>query len=575
MANLLSKFKQNLIADLIDSIDSPVLSVRIDAVGSGYANGESLIFTGDGEPEAAGKVFTTNTGAIAYIAMTEGGNYVVTPNVSVATANGFGAALTAVLDNDHFYVFAARPMPYQPDDNVPEPNFENDYDSFFFMHEQMYFGRKLANNDISFMARTRPWVANTIYTEYDDKDHNFPSSNFYVMTSDNHVFKCIYNNNRAPSLAEPNVVQTEGLPATLSDGYRWKYMYTMTGQDKTKFSTQNFSPVKENPDVVAGAIDGGILNIKVEAGGTNFPVNSGQILSVSGNQIVIAANASAQTNYYANGTITVFGAGNVITNRRITESFQQGNNKIIVVANTFNANQISQGYNYVIGPTLQVVGDGQGFEGYFTMNPANQSIISVEVIDSGNGYNQATATAISGTGFGSGAQLRPIISPKGGHGSDVFGELYCAHVGITGEFANTFQFPTDVTIRTVGLLKNPTANGQQFTELAFNQCANVAVSNTTAQNFTAGETVVGNVSRARGQVAFSNSSLLVITGYTGSFIPGEIINGQSSAVQFTVNAVQSQPEIDVYSGEVLYLQNITPTERSPTSSEQIKLVIRL
>jgi hypothetical protein len=83
------------------------------------------------------------------------------------------------------------------------------------------------------------------------------------------------------------------------------------------------------------------------------------------------------------------------------------------------------------------------------------------------------------------------------------------------------------------------------------------------------------VSRARGQVAFSNSSLLIITGYKGGFIPGEIINGQESGVQFTVTAVQSQPEIDVYSGEVLYIQNITPTERSPTSSEQIKLVIKL
>lgn len=575
MSNLLSKFKQNQIATLIDSIDSPVVSVNIVAGGSGYANGDSLIFTGDGEPEASGKIFTSNTGAVQYVALVNGGSYVVTPNVSIQTANGFGAALEAKLNNDHFYVFAARPKPYEPDDSVAEPNWENDYDSFFFMHEQMYFARKLANTDVSFMVRTRPWVSNTIYTEYDDKDHNFPSSNFYVMTSDNHVFKCIYNNNRAPSLAEPNIVQTEGLPSTLSDGYRWKYMYTMTGPDRTKFSTQNFSVAKQNPAVQAGAIPGGILNIKVEAGGSNFPTNSGNILAIDGNRITIAANASAQTNYYANSTITIFGAGNVITNRRITESFLQGNNKVIVVANSFNSNQVSQGYSYSIAPTLQVVGDGSGFEGYFTINPLNQSIVSVEIIDAGTGYNQATATAISGTGFGSGAVLRPIISPKGGHGSDTYGELYCQHVGITAEFANTLSFPIDVTLRTVGLLKNPTANGQPFTGLSFNQCANVAVSNTTAQNFDLGETVIGNVSRARGQVAFSNSSLLIITGYKGGFIPGEIINGAESGVQFTVTAVQSQPQIDVYSGEVLYIQNITPTERSPTSSEQLKLCIRL
>lgn len=571
--NILSKFKQNLIADLIDSIDSPVTKVNILAGGSGYANGTALTFTGDGLL-ATGVAFTSNTGAVTHIALTSGGNYVVKPTVSLT--GGFGAALEAVIENDHFYVFAARSKPYIGDDTIPEPNYENDYDSFYFMHEQMLFGKKLANTDVSFMVRKRLWETGIVYAEYDDKDQQLLTKIFYVISSDNRVYKCIFNNNGGPSTIEPTNTQTQGLSATLSDGYRWKYLYTIAGQDNTRFSTQNFAPAKVNAAVKAGALNGGIVNIKVESGGINYPSNEGNILSVSGNQIVLATTASAQTNYYADSTITVFGASNLVTNRRIVSSSLQGNNRVIVVANTFNANQVSQGYNYSIGPTLQVLGDGSAFEGYAVMNQSNQSIVRIEVTASGNGYNQASATAIAGTGFGSGAQLRPIISPKGGHGADIFGELYCAHVGITGEFSNGFSFPTEVTIRTVGMIKNPLhSNGQPYTALSFNQCANVAVSNTTAQNFESGETVIGNVSQARGQVAFSNSSLLIITGYSGGFIPGEILNGVDSGVQFTVNVVNSSPQVQIYSGDVLYLQNIAATERSPTSSEQIKLVARL
>lgn len=573
MSSILSKFKQNLISDLIDSIDSPVRKVRINAAGSGYANGESLIFTGDGVA-ASGVVLTSNTGAIRYVAISEGGNYVVTPTVTVNTAVGFGASLTAEIDNDHFYVFAGRSKPYL-NDTIVEPNYENDYDGFFFVHEQMIFGRKLANNDISFMLRKNFWESGVVYPEFDDKDILLPTKPYYVITSDNRVYKCIYNNNGAPSTVEPTSIQTEGLPATLSDGYRWKYLYSIANSDATRFTTQNFVPVKAEPAVAAAAIPGGILNIKVIAGGTNYPVSTGEIVAVSGNRITIANSASAQTNYYANSTITVFGSGGLVTNRRILESYNDAGNKVIVVANTFTANQISQGFDYSLAPTLAVNGDGSGFEGYFVMNSTNKSIISVEIVSAGTGYNQAIASAVSGTAFGSGALLRPVISPKNGHGSDVFGELFCSHVGITGEFSNGFSFPTDVTIRTVGLLKNPTANGQPFTGLTFNQSANLQVSNTTSAYFEPGETVIGNASAARGQVAFSDSTTLILTGYSGQFINGEIINGQDSGVQFTVINVDSTPQVDLYSGEVLYINNISPTERSPTSSEQIKLVLKL
>jgi hypothetical protein len=69
--------------------------------GTGYANGEQLVFvggiTGSARP-ATGYVTTNNSGGIAYTTLTfNGSGYVQTPNVSVSTANGTGGVLVTSL----------------------------------------------------------------------------------------------------------------------------------------------------------------------------------------------------------------------------------------------------------------------------------------------------------------------------------------------------------------------------------------------------------------------------------------------------------------------------------------------
>jgi hypothetical protein len=514
---------------------------------------------------------------IKYVAIIDGGNYETLPSVTIDTASGFGAILQPVLDNKHFYVFAGRPKAYSPDDSMPDPNYENVYDGFNFQYDQMYFGVKISNNDVAYVAPRYNWSPSAVYPEYDDKDTNLVNESFYVVTSDNMVFKCIYNNGGAPSTVEPSNTQSFGLPATQSDGYRWKYMFTITGVDETKFGTSTFIPVIKDANVVANAISGGIMNIKVESAGTNYPCLTGQVLGISGSQITISANATAVTNYYANSTLTVFGDGNQVNSMRILQSDQVGSNTVVNIVGTFNANQISVGFNYQIAPTLNVVGDGENFEGYLVMNQQSQSIVAVEILDSGTGYNIADAQVISGSGFGSGASLRPIISPPGGHGSDVYGELYSQYLGVSAQFANNIGLPNDVDIRTVGLLKDPgTYNSNvPFTKSTFVQTVPLQVANTTSAMFQIGEEIIGNVSRARGSVALCNSSVVTITGYTGQFLAGETLNGKDSGVQFIFNSANTTPDIKLYSGDILYLQNIAATQRSPTSSEQLKMIVKL
>ena len=64
---------------------------------------------------------------------------------------------------------------------------------------------------------------------------------FYVMTDEFNIYKCLDNNNNAPSTAKPIGTQLE--PIILSDGYIWKYMYNVPISLRNKFLTGDQIPV--------------------------------------------------------------------------------------------------------------------------------------------------------------------------------------------------------------------------------------------------------------------------------------------------------------------------------------------
>jgi sugar lactone lactonase YvrE len=65
--------------------------------------------------------------------------------------------------------------------------------------------------------------------------------NFYVLTDDFNVYKCLDNNNNSPSTVKPTGTQVE--PITLIDGYIWKYMYNIPIGLRNKFLTGDQIPV--------------------------------------------------------------------------------------------------------------------------------------------------------------------------------------------------------------------------------------------------------------------------------------------------------------------------------------------
>jgi len=94
-------------------------------------------------------------------------------------------------------------------------------------------------------------------------ENNLEDALFYVMTDDYNVYKCLDNNNNAPSTVKPT--GTSVSPINAADGYVWKYMYNVPINLRGKFLNDNYIPVVSaltNQFYSNGTVDNVIINNK-------------------------------------------------------------------------------------------------------------------------------------------------------------------------------------------------------------------------------------------------------------------------------------------------------------------------
>ena len=318
------------------------------------------------------------------------------------------------------YMFIGRPLSWADDNNPPTPvdSLNDEYDAY----ANMTALKEVASTDVSHAIIRRDWTTGTVYDEY---RHNYSSSNtansgattlwasnFYVVTSDYNVYKCISNDGNSASTVMPTGTGTAII--TTSDDYKWKYMYTISASDVIKFVTSDFIPVKTigAKQAVAGDV-GGLGTAASDDNSTQWDVENAAV-DGSIEHVRVTAGGSA---YGSNGT-----------------------------------------YNCAIS--------GDGSNGSITVTVASNAITAVTLNNVGSGYSVAsidnallrTATSSSGTG----ATFDIIISPKNGHGSDPVEELGGNYVIVNSrlEYAEgSGDFPTDNDFRQIGLIAKPTNKG--------------------------------------------------------------------------------------------------------------------
>lgn len=205
------------------------------------------------------------------------------------------------------------------DSNSP-PQANSSVTSFNDIWKNMIGAKLLSGNDVRHAIPRNNWATNTNYAAYDHCTCSLlmyqPNVKFFIITTDWNVYKCLANNNGGLSNVMPAQIQTT-TAIEESDGYIWKYMYTLSAEERIRFMTNDYIPVQtltlDNSSlqwrVQQDAVDGAIEAVKVTNGGTNYSNSSNIIITISGDGS--GAKAIARTN-----------ATNSITNVLITDKGQ-------------------------------------------------------------------------------------------------------------------------------------------------------------------------------------------------------------------------------------------------------------
>jgi hypothetical protein len=402
----------------------------------------------------------------------------------------------------------------------------------------VFSGNISIGNTVSLNSETRQvigvntthLIVNSVFT-YDvtngdvfrvDDKYPFFANNFYCRNSKDQVFKCLFNNINAPSTIEPTIDIDGQLPENpyilTGDGYKWKYLYTIPYGLKQKFFTNNWMPVNSDNSVIAGAVDGRIDTYNIEDGGSGYFLNNGE----SG-----------------------------------------------------NSNSLS---------IITVTGDGEGAS--ITAEVQSGVIIDLNIINGGSGYTYANVTVNDSDQLATGniAILSVEISPPGGHGSNPAKELGCYSIMTVVTFEGTEgdlipvgggSYPFD--FRQISLLRDPLlANSDYATESVYRTTTKLGVTSTGGSNYVNDEVVYIGTSlesaSMTGVVVNWNPTLneLFINNVRGTPTVGATLVGSTATA--AILGVE-EPDIKLFTGDVLYIENRAKIVRDVDQTEQIRLVL--
>ena len=424
------------------------------------------------------------------------------------------------------YAFIGRITPWPDPFNPPPP--EQSQFAIKETFKNIIAAKKIISSDISSVIPRRDWATGTIYDYYDDRvnmftvdANNLVSKNFYVKNRYDQVFICLWNNRGAASTAEPQL-SPGTFDATFlvqtSDGYKWKFLYSIDAGIKQKFLDENWMPVPigfnvPNPTESVAA-EGQIDVINITTVGEAYQ-SGGVVVTVSGDGT--GANASPVINaagYLTDMVMTSVGSGYTYANTVITPAAGYPTPNVTAVAMT----------------PVSPVG-GHGFDPISDLG-CNNVMVTIEFIEDENGTIPTDFTYY---------QLGLILNPASQQSTPdyTFDDIFDTTKQLTVS-PGTGTFVSGQTI-----YQGPSLAAALFT-------AQVVSFDTT------------------------NNVLRVINTSGTPIINDALIQDASGAVSVAVRTLlaTNDPDFILYSGYMTYIENRTAIQRSPDGTEQFRLVLR-
>jgi hypothetical protein len=437
-----------------------------------------------------------------------------------ATALGGTSAVNTL------YAFIGKVTPWDDPYNPPVPT--QDQYSLKQVFKNIVAAKKITSADISPVLPRRDWVSGVVYDYYDDKtdmfplnSDNLPSKNFYVRNRYDQVFKCLWNDNDTPSTVEPQLspgtFDSTFLTQT-SDGYKWKFLYSINAGTKQRFLDENWMPVPAGSYVPNPTItDAGIGSVDV----INI-TTVGQGYDALGTQIIIDGDG-----YGANASPVVNAAGYltdvVVTNIGSNYTYA---NPVISVLSGYNTPNVAA---VAISPVSPV--GGHGLDPISELG-CNNVMISLNLSGSEGGIIPTDMTYY---------QLGLILDPSSKDTNPLvtFGDIFDVTTQLFVS-PGTGSFVSGQTIY----------QGQSLATATFT--ATVASFNTTT-----------NVVK-------------VINTYGVPVVNQALLQDANGPVTAAVRTLLSYQESDfiIYSGYMTYIENRTAIQRSSDGTEQFRAVLR-
>jgi hypothetical protein len=513
-------------------------------------------------------------------------NYYTSKKLSFNNAEQFKESFYEPEPTTIGYVFIGNHVPYA---NEASPNsIVDSVSDEKSVWDNLFAAKKITGNDVELVVPRVNWTSTTKYKQFDDRisvddlmtgNTTLNVKPMYVFTSSRNVYKCLSNNASANSTVEPtgDYTTANGTIQT-ADGYIWKYMYNV--KPSNRFLTTDWvpSPVSTNKldynVSPTGPVDGEITTIIVTNAGSGYanPVINATAFGTGVTTISLANT----TNVAAN--MTVSGTG--IAASTLVSSIDVINNRITISTPTAS-NGGGTGNNVTFTTRVYIQGDGSGL--IASANIANSSIAKITVSSVGTGYSYANATIY---GSGTGANTRVVLSPKFGHGYNPAKELDATNVMVSERIGVVDStegglISTSTSFRQYGLLRDPYKYGQTSQVNSAN--SNTVISQTTNLTLVAGsdfelnEFVYQGTSTSdtsfSGYVNSQTSNEVRLTRVKGTVSVGGTLTGANSGFTRTV-VKRYDPEFQPYTGDILYVENITKVQRADGQAENVKFVIR-
>lgn len=427
-------------------------------------------------------------------------------------------------DTRKYYIGVGRSEQWDSSDTVPTPtNTPTTTEAF---RNSLQSVKKVEAT--SLVVPRNNWASGAIYSQYDDQQGGYPTRPYYVVNENRQVYVCLEIGRDTTGAAVPSTVQPTHSNIDSrreSDGYVWKFLYSISAEKANNFLSANFMPTQ-----VQGATDSNSTGIQLKQKDVQNNATAGQILSI----IVTDGGAG----YTSVPTVTIS-----------------------------DPNGSSASFNVAIDSATGTVSR-------IRMDDSTNG----DIAGHGSGYTNPTLT-FSGGGATRNAAARAVLGPDSGIGRDSREDLKSASVMFHSELkGDDSDFIVDQDFRQVGLIRDIKGSDNNiFTETTGNALKSMTLSSIITE-FTADKIIRGATTLAQAYIDEVDSNILYYhqTSTTGfvAFQDGELIEETNGAGEGVIDSAYISPEVLPSTGEVLFIDNRSPVDRAVAQNEDIKVIIQ-